>query len=81
MTLSEFAGLEAFLLGTLGFIIFLIVDIHKAFKKGAQWVPGGALVLSALTIQIMDFVENQSDKAFASHGKKSECLKTLLEAE
>eukprot|EP00253_Pinus_taeda_P032542 PITA_32542 len=60
----EVARLLGFLLGTLLFILCMAMDVRKAFKRGVYWVPGNALVLSALTIQIMTFVENQSDRVF-----------------
>lgn len=68
---SEFGQLVWFALGTLVFIILLVVDIVRAFKKGVFWVPGFALVLSALTIQIMTFIEAQSDEALLSQSTDS----------
>ena len=63
MAIGEFARLLVFLFGTFGFIIFVGLDIREAYKKGVHWVPGRALILNVLTIQIMVFVEQQSDQA------------------
>lgn len=60
LAVEDYAELVGFLLGTLAFIVLIGLDLRNAIKKGAHWVPGRALVLSALTIQIMNFVENQS---------------------
>lgn len=60
LAVEDYAELVGFLLGALAFIVLIGLDLRNAIKKGAHWVPGRALVLSALTIQIMNFVENQS---------------------
>lgn len=60
LAVEDYAELVGFLLGALAFIILIGLDLRNAIKKGAHWVPGRALVLSALTIQIMNFIENQS---------------------
>lgn len=58
--MGELVQLLGLLLGALIFIALILVDIRKAVKKGSFWVPGHALVLSALTIQLMNFVEERS---------------------
>lgn len=60
LTVGELAQLLGLLLGAVLFITLIVVDIRKAVKKGNLWVPGHALVLSALTIQLMNFVEDLS---------------------
>jgi len=60
LTVGELAQLLGVLLGEVLFITLIVVDIRKAVKKGNLWVPGHALVLSALTIQLMNFVEDRS---------------------
>lgn len=43
------------------FILFVAVDAVKAFKKREHWVPGKALVLSALTINVLAFVDTTTN--------------------
>ena len=58
--MGEIFQLLGYISGALVFIILIGQDIRKAFKRGAHWIPGHALILSALTIQLMNFIENQS---------------------
>eukprot|EP00253_Pinus_taeda_P028195 PITA_28195 len=56
---GNLAELLGFLLGTAVFLVLIGQDLRNAIRKGANWVPGHALVLSALSIQALNFVENQ----------------------
>lgn len=60
LTLDQFAELLGLFIGVLVFISLLGVDTFKARKKRAHWVPGHALVLSALTIQVMNLLNAES---------------------
>lgn len=74
LSVEDYAELVGFLLGAVAFITLIGLDLRKAIKKGAYWVPGRAVVLSALTIQIMNFIQNQSvllDKFLAGSGSLS----------
>jgi hypothetical protein len=39
------------------FLILLLWDVYKALKRRALWTPGVALVLSALTIQMLGLID------------------------
>lgn len=39
------------------FILFLALDVFKAIKRKAYWFPGAFLVISALTLQFLNFVD------------------------
>lgn len=53
----DIAGLLA---GMVVFISLLGVDTLKALRRRAHWIPGDALVLSALTIQVMNLLNSQN---------------------
>ena len=53
LSLGEFAELLGVLVGVIVFIYLIGADTLKALKKRAYWIPGDALVLSALTIQLL----------------------------
>lgn len=55
------AKLSLILAGVIVFIGLISLDIWKALKKGAHWIPGDALVLTALTIQAMNLLKAQGD--------------------
>lgn len=55
------AKLSVLALGVIIFIVLIGRDTWKALKKGAHWIPGDALVLSALTIQAMNLLKGQSE--------------------
>lgn len=38
--------------------ILLCLDVYKAFQRRAHWIPAEALVLTALIIQLLTFVDN-----------------------
>lgn len=82
LAIENYADQVGFLLGAVAFITLIGLDLRKAIEKGAYWVPGRAVVLSALTIQIMNFMQNQSvllDKEFEGSGSLSnEVLKDDL---
>jgi len=59
-TPDQFAQLLGLFGGVLAFISFLGVDIARARKKRAHWFPGHALVLSALTIQVMNLLNAET---------------------
>lgn len=40
------------------FMIFLSLDVRNALKRKAHWFPGHALFLTALTIQLLSFIDN-----------------------
>lgn len=40
------------------FTILLSLDAYKAFKRKAHWIPSQSLVLSALIIQLLTFIDN-----------------------
>lgn len=40
------------------FVTLLLLDVWKAFGRKATWIPGQALVLSALTIQFLLFIDH-----------------------
>lgn len=40
------------------FTILLSLDAYKAFKRKAHWIPSESLVLSALIIQLLTFIDN-----------------------
>lgn len=40
------------------FTILLSLDAYKAFKRKAHWIPSESLVLSALLIQLLTFIDN-----------------------
>lgn len=40
------------------FTILLSLDAYKAFKRKAHWLPSESLVLSALIIQLLTFIDN-----------------------
>ena len=64
------------LLAELLFFMLIAVDIRIAVKKGNFWVPGHALALSALTIQLMNFIEDQSallNQALLDQSLNSNC--------
>eukprot|EP00253_Pinus_taeda_P015566 PITA_15566 len=60
LSVGELAQLLGLLLVVLVFIVLLVVGIGTAAEKGHFWVPGNVLLLSALTIQLMNFVEDRS---------------------
>lgn len=60
LSLGEFAELMGTLVGVIVFITLIGVDTFKALKKGAYWIPGNALVLTALSIQVLDLLNGQS---------------------
>lgn len=82
LAVEGYAEQVGFLLGAVAFITLIGLDLRNAIKKGAYWVPGRAVVLSALTIQIMNFIQNQSvllDKVLDGSGSLSnEVLKDNL---
>lgn len=41
--------------------ILLSLDVFKAFQRKALWIPGQALVLTALIIQLLTYVDNYLD--------------------
>ncbi|XP_057840108.2 uncharacterized protein LOC131050000 isoform X2 [Cryptomeria japonica] len=45
------------------FTLFVAVDAVKAFNKREHWVPGKALVLSALTISVLNFVDTTTNNS------------------
>ena len=47
---ADFAKLSVLSAGVIVFISLSGLDTWKALKKGAHWIPGNALVVSALTI-------------------------------
>lgn len=55
------AKLSLILAGVVVFIGLISLDLWKALKKGAHWIPGDALVLTALTIQAMNLLKAQGD--------------------
>lgn len=55
------AKLSLILAGVVVFIVLISLDLWKALKKGAHWIPGDALVLTALTIQAMNLLKAQGD--------------------
>jgi hypothetical protein len=61
LTLDEFAELLGVLVGVIIFITLIGVDTFKALKRGAYWIPGDALVLTALTIQLLNLLNGQSN--------------------
>lgn len=40
------------------FITLVLSDVWKAFRRRATWIPGRALVLSAITIQLLLFIDH-----------------------
>ncbi|KAH9299702.1 hypothetical protein KI387_031384 [Taxus chinensis] len=44
------------------FTLMLLLDIKKAFKKRANWLPGNAFLLTVLTIQALYFVTGPNIK-------------------
>jgi len=60
LTLDGFTQLAGLLVGVLLFIGLLGRDTWKAIKKRAYWIPGDWLVLSALTIQLMNLLNGES---------------------
>lgn len=40
------------------FTMLLSFDVYKAFKRKAYWIPGESLVISALFIQLLSFIDN-----------------------
>eukprot|EP00253_Pinus_taeda_P009698 PITA_09698 len=42
------------------FAILLSLDVYKAFKRKAYWIPGESLVISALFIQLLSFIDKFS---------------------
>ena len=41
--------------------ILLSLDVFKAFQRKALWIPGQALVLTALIIQLLTYIDNYLD--------------------
>ncbi|KAH9305012.1 hypothetical protein KI387_009416, partial [Taxus chinensis] len=66
--LAKLVGLSA---GLIVLIVLSFLDAKKALKKREHWVPGKALVLSALTIQLITLFNAQSaalrDNDFSSN--------------
>ncbi|GLJ14461.1 hypothetical protein SUGI_0233820 [Cryptomeria japonica] len=63
---SDVIKLVCSLLGLAYFIYLIQSDAQKAYKKRAHWIPGNAFILSALTIQVLSYLDtstvNISDK-------------------
>ncbi|GLJ14464.1 hypothetical protein SUGI_0233870 [Cryptomeria japonica] len=63
---SDVIKLVCSLLGLAYFIYLIQSDAQKAYKKRAYWIPGNAFILSALTIQVLSYLDtstvNISDK-------------------
>eukprot|EP00253_Pinus_taeda_P026426 PITA_26426 len=53
------------------FVTLVLVDVWKAFGRKATWIPGQALVLSALTIQFLLFIDHLQ----VSRNSSNQCLK------
>lgn len=60
LTPDEFFQLLVLFAGVLAFIVLLGRDTWKAIKKRAHWIPADWLVLSALTIQILNLLNGES---------------------
>jgi len=59
-THSHFDGILELLSSSVCAILILILlawDVCKALKRRAHWIPGVALVLSALTIQMLALID------------------------
>ncbi|GLJ14468.1 hypothetical protein SUGI_0233980 [Cryptomeria japonica] len=63
---SDAIKLVCSLLGLAYFIYLIKSDAHQAYRKRAHWIPGNAFILSALTIQVLSYLDsstvNISDK-------------------
>lgn len=46
-------------MGAIVFITLIGLDTLKALKKGLYWIPADALVLTALTIQVLNLLIGQ----------------------
>lgn len=58
-TLNEYAVLTGLLVAAIVFITLIGLDTLKALKKGLYWIPADALVLTALTIQVLNLFNGQ----------------------
>lgn len=61
LSLGEFAQVSGVLAGVIVFIYLIGADTLKALKKRAFWIPGDALVVSALTIQVLNLLDGHSN--------------------
>lgn len=60
-------------------VIFLLLwDLLKAWKRGAPWIPGKALVLSALIIQLLSFIDYSHISVYSGSRYQSEKVEVIL---
>lgn len=60
LTLDELTELLILLVGVVVFFTLVGLDTCNGLKKGLHWIPGDALILSALTIQLMNWLNGES---------------------
>lgn len=60
LAVEDYAVLVGSLLAAVAFITLIGLDLWNAIKKEAYWVPGRAVVISVLTMQIMNCIQNES---------------------
>eukprot|EP00253_Pinus_taeda_P007314 PITA_07314 len=63
------------------FVTLVLVDVWKAFRRKATWIPGQALVLSALTIQFLLFIDHLQVTRNSSNQDLKDLQWTLLVSE
>ncbi|GLJ14470.1 hypothetical protein SUGI_0234000 [Cryptomeria japonica] len=57
---SDAIKLACSLLGLTYFIYLIRSDAQQAYKKRAHWIPGNAFILSALTIQVLSYLDTST---------------------
>jgi hypothetical protein len=61
------------------FITLVLLDVWKAFRRKASWIPGKALALSALTIQLLLFSDHLDVSITSSNHLQNMQLILLVE--
>lgn len=59
-------------------ISLLLWDVWKAWKRRALWIPGHALVLSALIIQLLSFIDYSHISIYSGSSYKTEEVVAVL---
>lgn len=71
--------LVAWLVYLVSVIFLLLWDVWKALKRRAPWIPGQALVLSALVIQLLSFIDYSHISLYSgSRYETKEVVATLV---